>query len=161
MGLCPGQMLWKKTMLEAKGNLWEFIDGIPAITTNGYIKKNGQAVLGRGCAKEAAERFSGLSEILGFNLIQYANHVFYLHQFGDKGIITFPVKDAWSEKAKIELIERSAEELIEMTIPHFEIKEKIYLPRPGCGNGGLKWEDVKPEIEKILTDQVVVISKED
>ena len=148
-------------MLEEKGDLWKFTDGIPAITTNGYIKKNGQAVMGRGCAKEAADRFSGLSGILGFNLIQYANHVFYLHQFGDKGIITFPVKDTWSEKAKIELIKQSADELICMTIPYFEITEKIYLPRPGCGNGGLEWKDVKPEIEKILTDQVVVISKED
>ena len=147
-------------MLEAKGNLWKFTQGIPAITTNGYIKKNGQAVMGRGCAKEAADRLGGLAQILGFNLIQYGNHVFYLHQFGDKGIITFPVKDAWSEKAKIELIKQSADELIRMTIPHFMIKEKIYLPRPGCGNGGLEWKDVKPEIEKILTDQVTVISKE-
>ncbi len=148
-------------MLEVKGNLWGFTDGIPAITTNGYIKKNGQAVMGRGCAKEAADRFTGLAQFLGFQLIQYANHVFYLHQFGDRGIITFPVKDTWSEKAKIELIKQSADELIRMTIPYFEITEKIYLPRPGCGNGGLEWKDVKPEIEKILTDQVVVISKED
>ena len=148
-------------MLEKKVDLWQFTDGIPAITTNGYIKRNGQAVMGRGCAKEAADRFSGLAQILGFNLVLYANHVLYLHQFGDKGIITFPVKDTWSEKAKIELIKRSADDLIRMTIPYFEITENIYLPRPGCGNGGLEWKDVKPEIEKILTDQIVVISKED
>ncbi len=148
-------------MLEKKGDLWKFIDGIPAITTNGYIKKNGQAVMGRGCAKEAADRFSGLPEFLGFNLIQYGNHGFYLHQFGEKGIITYPVKHDWFERADIALIVRSAKELVEMTIPYFEIKEKIYLPRPGCGNGALKWEDVKPQIQKILTDQVIVISKED
>jgi len=147
-------------MLEKKGDLWQFIDGIPAITTNGYIKRNGQAVMGRGCAKEAADRFTGLAQFLGFSLIQYQNHVFYLHQFGDRGIITFPVKENWSDRASIPLIKQSARELIEMTIPYFEITEKIYLPRPGCGNGGLEWNNVKPEIENILTDQVVVVSKE-
>ncbi len=145
-------------MLEAEGNLWDFTDGIPAITTNGFIKKNGQAVMGRGCAKEAADRFSGLPEFFGFMMIEYGNHVMYFHQFGEKGIVTFPVKHNWMEQAVPELIVRSAKELIEMTIPHFEMKEQIYLPRPGCGNGSLKWEDVKPVIKDILTDQITIVS---
>lgn len=145
-------------MLEVVGNLWSFTEGIPAITTNGFIKKNGQAVMGRGCAKEASDRFSGLALYLGFTLINYKNHVFYFHQFGEKGIITFPVKHNWSEQADIRLIKQSARELIEMTIPFFEITEKIYLARPGCGNGGLKWEKVKPAISDILTDQITIVA---
>ena len=145
-------------MLEAEGNLWDFTDGIPAITTNGYIKRNGQAVMGRGCAKEASDRFSGLAEYFGFMMLEYGNHVLYFHQFGEKGIITFPVKHNWSEQADIALIMRSAKELVEMTIPYFEMKEQIYLPRPGCVNGNLKWTAVKPFIKDILTDQITIVS---
>jgi hypothetical protein len=30
------------------------------------------------------------------------------------------------------------------------VKEAIYLPRPGCGNGRLNWEDVKKILSPIL-----------
>jgi hypothetical protein len=45
-------------MRELKGDLWKLAEQLKpdavCITTNGSIKKNGQAVLGRGCGKEAA-----------------------------------------------------------------------------------------------------------
>ncbi len=46
-------------MKEDFGDLWDF-DGIIAITTNGFVKKDGSCVMGRGCAKEAALRFGWL-----------------------------------------------------------------------------------------------------
>ncbi len=144
-------------MIEAKGNLWSFV-GIPAITTNGYIRKDGRAVMGRGCAKEASLMFPEIQARLAFELIQYGNHVFYLQQFGEKGIMTFPVKHNWNEKADMQLIQRSANELINKVIPYFKIKDTIYLPRPGCGNGNLQWDEVKPIISDILTDQVCVVT---
>ncbi len=144
-------------MIEARGNLWDF-EGIPAITTNGYIKKDGRAVMGRGCAKEASLRFPGMQERLAFELSRYGNHVFYLYQFGERGIITFPVKHLWNEKADLELIRRSADELVHSVIPYFKIKTTIYLARPGVGNGRLNWDDVKPVISNILTDQVCVVT---
>ncbi len=144
-------------MIEAQGNLWDF-KGIPAITTNGYVKKNGQAVMGRGCAQEATLKFPDIQEWLAFELLIYGNHVFYFQQFGEKGIITFPVKHLWNEKADLELIRRSADELVNKVIPYFKLKDTIYLVRPGIGNGRLKWDDVKPILSNILTDQVVVVT---
>jgi len=144
-------------MTEAQGNLWNFV-GVPAITTNGYINKNGLAVMGRGCAKEAVTMYPGIQEKLAFYLSIYGNHVFYLSQLGEKGIITFPVKHLWNEKADLELIRRSADELIRSVIPYFKIKDTIYLARPGVGNGRLNWDDVKPIISNILTNQVCVVT---
>ena len=43
-------------MKEVFGDLWEF-DGIIAITTNGFVKRDGTCVMGRGCARQAAVRF--------------------------------------------------------------------------------------------------------
>jgi hypothetical protein len=37
---------------------------------------------------------------------------------------------------------------------------KILLPRPGCGYRGLLWEDIKPLIDPILPNNILVISKE-
>jgi hypothetical protein len=48
-------------------------------------------------------------------------------------LITFPVKHTWWEAADLDLIERSARELLKM-IEVKKIQEAIYLPRPGCGN---------------------------
>jgi hypothetical protein len=144
-------------MREVQGNLWDF-GGIPAVTTNGYINKKGQAVMGRGCAKEATLRFPTIQYRLAFHLLMYDNHVFYLHEFGERGVITFPVKHKYNQNASLQLIERSAVELIDLIIPHFHIEDTIYLPRPGCGNGNLNWDDVKPIISNILTDQVCVVT---
>lgn len=47
------------------------------VTTNGCIKKDGTAVMGRGMALYADQRF-GLSETLGRYLAEYGNRAFYL-----------------------------------------------------------------------------------
>lgn len=39
-------------------------------------------------------------------------------------------------------------------------REAILIPKPGCGNGGLKWEDVKKQIEPLLDDRFIIIDYE-
>jgi len=141
-------------MKEVFGDLWEF-DGIIAITTNGFVKRNETCVMGRGCAREAAARFPTLPFELGRKIRSEGNHVFY---FPEYGLITFPVKHNWWEAADLGLIERSARELLKI-IEVKKIKEAIYLPRPGCGNGRLKWEDVKKLLSPILkSDQFHIVT---
>jgi hypothetical protein len=141
-------------MKEVFGNLWEF-DGIIAITTNGFVKRVGTCVMGRGCAKQATIRFPGLPHKLGTRISAEGNHVFY---FPEHKLITFPVKHTWWEVADLGLIERSARELLKL-IEVKKIKEAVYLPRPGCGNGRLKWEGVKKLLSPILkSDQFHIVT---
>lgn len=133
-------------MNEVFGNLWDR-GGILVITTNGYVKNNRRAVMGRGCAKEATTIFPNLPVELGKKLHIYGNHV---HWFPEYKLFTFPVKNAWWEQADLTLIERSANELVGGTRLYCS-KEPVYLPRPGCGNGHLEWRDVKKVLEPILT----------
>jgi O-acetyl-ADP-ribose deacetylase (regulator of RNase III) len=71
------------------------------------------------------------------------------HQLkGDRIIVNFPTKTEWRLKSKYEYIEEGLKEL-EKAIQQYQIKS-IAIPPLGCGNGGLKWEKVKPMIEHYL-----------
>ena len=97
----------------------------------------------------------GTSPHVGVKISAEGNQVFY---FPECKLITFPVKHNWWEAADLGLIERSARELLKI-IEVRKIKEPIYLPRPGCGNGRLKWEDVKKILSPILkSDQFHIVT---
>jgi len=75
-----------------------------------------------------------------------------LHYFKENGkiIINFPTKDKWRKKSEIEYIEKGLDKL-KTIIPNLNINS-IAIPPLGCGNGGLKWEEVKVIIQKKLID---------
>jgi hypothetical protein len=124
------------------------------ITTNGYVKKNGECVMGRGVAKIAAELYPEMPKRIGIGIKEFGNQVYW---FRNLNIFTFPVKHNWWEKADINLIVKSTKELSKY-VDKLHI-EKCYLPKPGCENGRLKWEDVEREIEPFLHSNVIIIDK--
>jgi O-acetyl-ADP-ribose deacetylase (regulator of RNase III) len=67
---------------------------------------------------------------------------------GPKWIINFPSKKHWRQPSKLEWITEGLADLRRV------ITEKgihtVALPPIGCGNGGLDWADVRPEIERAL-----------
>ncbi len=148
-------------MKELTGDLWEVEADARVITTNGLVKKDGRAVMGRGVAKQAAERYPWLPEWLGLSLRVIGNHVrmFLPNEGNATYLIMFPVKHNWWETANLDLIKRSAEELVTLIDGQFSKGVTIVLSRPGCGNGGLRWEDVKPVIEPLLDDRFVVVER--
>lgn len=126
------------------------------ITTNGFVKNNGKLVMGAGCAGEAQSRYPDLPAEWGERVKRNGLKVFSdWVEYPLRRLIFFPVKYAWYEDADLDLIRKSATEL--MRIIKILDLEVVLLPRPGCGNGHLKWEDVKPVIEPILDDRVVVV----
>lgn len=149
------------------------------LTTNGTVKKNGDAVMGRGVARQAAYSWYGLQKLLGKKIRTKGNRVRLLTktnaavpylQLPRKSesfliavpwhIVSFPVKHNWFDKADLELIETSCKQLKRL----IERKgwERVLLPRPGCGNGALNW---KKEVRKVVRsyfdtmDQVVVVTQ--
>lgn len=147
-------------MNELKGNIWDIAklnDNI-CITTNGTIKKNGEAVMGRGIALQAKQKYPILPSKLGKLLMNFGNQVYYLYNIETNGtlfknLFSFPVKHNWWEKADIELIKHSLKEIIVIFNRGMSNKdERFLIPRPGCGNGGLNWKDVKPELQKVLDE---------
>jgi hypothetical protein len=152
-------------MREAKGDAWELaklqIDKrlrVLCLTTNGFVKQDGRAVMGRGIAAEAKKRFPQLPTLLGAFIRAHGNTLHMLGYWGGEYLLcSFPVKHHWRENADLELIRQSAEALAGMAHNELALCE-IYLPRPGCGNGKLRWKDVKPVIE-FLPDNVIVIDR--
>lgn len=151
-------------MKEVTGNIWDYHEQgcWVVITTNGTVKENGDCVMGRGVALEAKKRFWNIAGWLGFRLRSSGNHCYvYTGQqsrggrFEVFGVITFPVKHNWWEKADSDLIERSCRELV--GVVDSEGLDEVYMVRPGCGNGQLDWKDVRPILEKYLDDRFVIV----
>ena len=143
-------------MKERDGDIWKAIADYYVITTDGDVRKDGAAVMGRGVALQAKKRFSGIEYTLGRGIQLRGNHVKLIGR-----LITFPVKHHWRQKADLELIKRSANELRnlinDLNVRNmFALPLRIALPRPGCGNGGLDWKSVKSWIEIVLDDRFTV-----
>lgn len=151
-------------MREEQGNLWQIgaeADAI-VITTNGAVRGDGGAVMGRGCAYEATLLHPWLQLTLGDKLREFGNHLFVFNFSPETGealhpsLVTFPVKHHWSQAADPALIRSSAHELAVHVF--WEKWERVVLPQPGCGNGRLRWEDVKPILEEVLDDRFTCVT---
>lgn len=140
-------------MIEVYGNLWDYPADIRLITTNATISAKGRLVMGRGCASQAKNMFPGIDKILADQVRLHGNTPVVLTP---QNIGTFPVKYRWWETASLSLIEESAKAIKGIADKHPEWKT-IVLPRPGCGNGRLEWEAVKPIISPYLDDRFRII----
>lgn len=146
------------TLIEIIGDLWELHQGgaWACVPTNNETNARGDAIMGRGVALQAKERWPALPQVLGVKLRRQGPGVYW---FPEWRLITFPTKHRWRERADIELIAASTLELavlltgLETVGWHLKT---VVLPRPGCGNGGLRWEDVRPFVAT-LDDRVHVV----
>ena len=184
MQLIYGNLFAPKTYRYADNRMVGIQPSAIVITTNGAIKKSGEAVMGKGCAKQAASMDPRLPLLLGKAIEKNHNNVQVIGTLcGLHRIISFPVKPVseicasdkrnvvkhmqnrmrvgqevpgWACVADIKLIERSAQQLVAL------VKEKkwakVVLPRPGVGAGQLSWTDVKPVLDSILDDTFYCIT---
>jgi len=139
-------------MKEITGDLWDHLGcAVIAITTCGQLSKKGEVLMLRGCAKQARERFPGLPARLGALIGQGGNRVYAL---GD-GLVSFPVEEGAFDLPGLARIERSCRELVELSDERGW--REILVPRPGCGGGGLSWQEVGPILRRHFDDRFRVI----
>jgi hypothetical protein len=143
-------------MVETCGDIWDYLGrAVIAITTNGLVTKNGSAVFGRGCARQALQRFPDLALRLGKLLREHGNHV---HCLGN-GLVSFPVEESPWAIPDLRLIRNSAAEL--RALSDREGWERIIVPRPGCGGGCLDWREVRPLLEEYFDYRFYIITAGD
>ncbi len=158
------------------------------IPTNGIVKDDGFAVMGKGVALDATQKFWDLPGILGELLKSEGNNVHLLKRFGrseyvpqnplyyDKfvavSLFAFPTKHHYRDNSDIDLIEKSCQQLkkkwdIECNRRERELYDTIpciptvVLPKVGTGLGGLDWDSVvKPILSKyFLSDDFIIAYK--
>lgn len=150
-------------MIERNEDLWKDFTTPGhriAISTNGFVKRNGEAVMGRGCAKQATELFPGIAQALGVRLRIKGNSPGYLFipesKLPSDRLMILPVKHNWWEKADLGLVGLSVAFLAEEA---HDFRDWVFhVPRLGCGNGKLSWSVVVQSMMAGLPDNVVVHS---
>ncbi len=141
-------------MLEAKGNLWSYPAEFRCVTTNGIVTSKG-LVMGKGVALQAKIRYPELPIWLG-KMVKFGGNQAYT-SFLYK-IISFPTKHHWKDKSDLELIRKSCIKIKNM-VNSFNIKD-VVMPPPGCGNGGLSWDDVRPILVEYFDDRFTVLIRD-
>ena len=131
-------------------------------------------VMGKGLALEFKKRWPWYYEDYklgcsrGYLKIGKVRH---FRQEGGPTLISFPTKMHWRDKSLIFSVKLGLVDLKGWFTRHGTVGAKpgtvgakppksIAVPALGCGLGGLKWEEVKPLIEKYLGDldcRVVVV----
>ena len=134
-------------MIEKIGSIFESGCNCICIPTNGMVKKDGCLVMGKGLAKEAADRYPTLPQIFGRLTFKYGIGT-YIISINGIGIACVPTKLHFKDPSSLDLVINSSKKLVEL-IDRTHWK-KIGVPRLGCGLGGLTYSIVKPYLEKIF-----------
>lgn len=150
------KLLRSKPMKEVHGDVWSYLGRkgfIICVPTNESVKENGEAVMGKGVAKQAVVEFPELPRLLASSLKAKGNVVSRLTD----QLYSFPTKHNWYDHGDKKLIKESVQTLLKLATENPHIK--YVLPRPGCGSGSMKWSTIQP-IVSILPENVFVINKE-
>jgi len=146
-------------MFEVKGDLWRIaaiseVNAV-AITTNGFVKANRSAVLGKGCALEALKQWPAIAAILGARIKDYGLrveeitcHDLYLSESSlPYSLVAFPVKPAQIVASEFNIVKHQrfhfppgkvAPGWAAMAIPELIVKSSLQLVALIDANGWKK-----------------------
>ena len=125
------------------------------VTTNAFVKTNGELVMGRGAAYQATKRIPFIAKRCAESIdhgMVYGFQVVYPAGVHQPGFGIFQVKRYWMDDASLMLIKKSAGMLERYA--RMSPGLKIRLNFPGIGNGKLSRSDVEP----LLTDLAKVVT---
>jgi hypothetical protein len=124
------------------------------IPTNISVKANGDAVMGRGLAYQAAKNIPELPRLYG-KAIKAGKTIDGFYVFPKLGIVTLAVKRHWKEDADIKLIE-SQLELLQRSAEKLDYGT-LLMPVIGTGFGRLYYEQVLPLILKYSFKEMLIV----
>ncbi len=128
-----------------KGDMWSIFDlkEYFLVTTNSYIRTDGALVMGRGIAKQLADKIPSIPWSFGEKIEHLSNYG--IRATGH--IAAFQVKRHFRDDAELDLIAASTYDLHRWakTLP----KRRFDLNFPGIGNGHLNYDEVLPLLEDL------------
>lgn len=156
---------------EIKQDVWDLLDenSVLCVLTNDTVVKTYNPIynedyiynpMGAGIAGECKRRNPKFPEYVGLGILRNKREC---GVDKDTGAVLFrfstkrQIEDCKSDLA---LIEQSLKDLVKYMVVNPD--KKVYLPRPGCGIGGLDWEiDVKPLVEEYVGNfnNIYIVSK--
>ena len=135
------------------GDLWA-IRMWRVVTTNLTVRADGCAVMGRGVAAQAVEKWPDIPRWLG-GKIRAGQRGLVVHE--EHALLFLPVKVHWRDRADVHLLERSLSELAAFAAAH--PGDVIVSPVPGIGFGGLDRGAVDDLLRRHLGDNVVLVER--
>lgn len=115
---------------------------------------NTEGIIGKGIASQFKKRYPNnfkayekacqKGEVYMGRMFTYTENF----EYDKRIIVNFPTKKLWKDKSKLDEIVLGLQDLAD-TVTSLGITS-IAIPPLGCGLGGLRWVDVKKEIEKVF-----------
>lgn len=111
---------------------------------------NTVGVMGKGLASAMRDRYPDM--FTAYKRLCDAGEIdigkLWLWKASDQWVLNFPTKKHWRNPSKLEYVEAGLQKFAQ----EYDRKGifEISFPRLGCGNGGLKWDDVRPLMERYL-----------
>ncbi|MCL6220435.1 macro domain-containing protein [Zunongwangia pacifica] len=117
---------------------------------------NCEGFMGKGIAYQFKLRFPENNEeyVKRCNSNQFNIGDILMFEEDGKTIMNFPTKDKWRKKSEYTFIEKGLLTLKKLLIENNI--DSISIPPLGCGNGGLKW----PNVKKMIEDEFQEISRD-
>lgn len=139
------------------GDLWDR-GNLKVIPVNLSVNRKGEAIMGKGIASQARDKFPNLASLYGTHLMQIPNKdVSSACLYQNMTLIMLPVKMAPSDKADIQMIRAGLE-----AVKRFHPFTYIDLPLLGCGFGELEPLPVITMMASILTsDNFTLVLKDE
>lgn len=109
-------------------------------------------VMGKGIAKAFKQRepdmFTAYKRICDQKLLEPGK--LWLWRGSEQWVLNFPTKDHWRSPSRMKWIEAGLEKFAST----YEAQgvTDIAFPKLGCGNGGLEWQEVRPLMERYLSE---------
>lgn len=141
-------------MIREHGNMWSIFDTTDyfLITTNSYIRGDGELVMGRGMARQMKSRIPNSPRLFAADITHMSEYGLVTYDlselYPDMPMLgCFQVKTHYREAASSMLIKQSTEML--QLLSEDSADTRFDLNYPGIGNGRMAYETVAPIIRSL------------